>query len=371
MRAFILALFHIVVFIALGTSFGCAPDLSELTRTHQETAVKSQKNKSSPESTWARQNNLVRSTGCGQPGMTSGTYTVQHNGLSRIYRVYVPTSYDVDQPASLVMIFHGWGGNENEFLSDPTVVAEADARGYILVAPRGLGSGAPDFKFNSWSFRGSTTGLDGDGINLDIPRDTEAICDPTGTPNYNYPSCSGIAQNTCAWTQCQDDDVDFTLALVDTMKADLCVDENNVFATGGSNGGMFTWELGQNPVSAPVFRAIAPIIGLPHRAYQDPPGKGGDFPVLILTGMKDTTVPPGKWSNPYYTQTSDGDRYFFIAAPPASLKRGQNPRIATFQADRHYLRMATIRPFVAPTVQMTPTGPGCLIVGQIWGTISI
>jgi len=308
------AMFHLVVLVLFLTGAGCAPELSDLTRSHQEAAVQSHTNNLPQEVMLANLKKYARSSGCGQSGLTSGTYTLQHNGLSRIYRIYVPTSYNIDQAAKLVMIFHGWGGNENEFLSDPTVIAEADARGYILVAPRGLGSGAPDFKFNSWSFRGSTTGLDGDGVNLDIPHDTEAICDPTGTPDYNYPSCSGIAQNTCAWTQCEDDDVDFTLALVDTMKANLCVDETNIFATGGSNGGMFTWELGQNPVSAPIFRAIAPIIGLPHRAYQDPPGKVGDFPVLVLTGLKDTTVPPGKWNNPYFTRTSDGDRYFYSSA---------------------------------------------------------
>jgi poly(3-hydroxybutyrate) depolymerase len=156
--------------------------------------------------------------------------------------------------------------------------------------------------------------LDGDGVNLSIPGDTAAICNPRATSNYTYPSCGSIAANSCAWTQCQDNDVDFALALVDYVKANLCVDVNNVFATGGSNGGMFSWELGQNAASAPTFRAIAPLIGLPHRAYLDAPAKTGDMPVLVITGTNDTTVPPGAWKNPYYTTTSNGEKYYYSSA---------------------------------------------------------
>ncbi len=252
--------------------------------------------------------------GCGKPGFTSGTYTMEHGGLTRSYRLHVPAGYNANKATRLVTIFHGWGSDENEFLNDQTVIAEADARGYILVAPRGLGSGAPDFSRNSWSFRGSTTGLDGDGVNPAIPRDTDAICDPSITPDYSYASCSDIASNTCAWTHCQADDVAFALALVDEIKENLCVDEKNVFATGGSNGGMFTWELGKNPASAPTYRAIAPLIGLPHRGYNNGPGKTGDLPALVITGTKDATVPPGSWDNENYTQTTDGDRYYYTSA---------------------------------------------------------
>jgi len=205
-------------------------------------------------------------------------------------------------------MFHGWGGNENEFLGSKSVTRLADKRGYILVAPRGLGAGAPDHSNNSWSFSGSTTGLDGDG---------GSICDTSITPKYSYPSCNqkGIAKNTCSWTQCQADDVDFAVALVDHVNENLCVDTQNVFAAGGSNGGMFTWELGQNPQSASVFRAIAPLIGLPHRGYLYAQGKFGDMPALVITGTRDNVVPPGDWEDPSFTTTSNGnDRYYYTGA---------------------------------------------------------
>ena len=79
---------------------------------------------------------------------------------------------------------------------------------------------------------GSTTGLDGDGVNKDVAGDTDAICDPGLTPDYSYPSCQKSRANTCSWTQCQADDVEFAMALVDTIKAKLCIDAKRVHGRG-------------------------------------------------------------------------------------------------------------------------------------------
>jgi poly(3-hydroxybutyrate) depolymerase len=252
--------------------------------------------------TWA----ATPSEGCDSDGWSSGTYTMDYGNVTRTFRVHVPRGYNRNAPAPLVTIFHGWGGNENDFLGNKKFRSEADKRGYILVAPRGLGSGTPDHSFNSWSFSGSTTGEDGD---------TGKICDDTITPDYSYGSCADFKQNSCSWTQCQQDDVAFTVALVNWIGENLCVDEDRVFASGGSNGGMFTWELGQNPISAPSFRAIAPLIGLPHRGYLNAQGKSAEMPVILITGTRDTTVPPGDWDDPGYTITSNGnDRYYYTGA---------------------------------------------------------
>jgi poly(3-hydroxybutyrate) depolymerase len=249
-------------------------------------------------------------SGCGVSSFNSGVYTMEHGGLTRTFRVHVPTGYDENTPMPLVAIFHGWGGNENEFIGNKTVNAEADKRGYILVAPRGLGSGSPDNSYNSWSFSGSATGIDGD---------SNPICDTSLTQDYSYESCENIKETTCSWTHCQADDVDFAVALVTQIKAKICVDSDNVFASGGSNGGMYTWELGQNRISAPSFRAIAPIIGLPHRAYLGAQGKGSEMPVLVITGTKDNVVPPGAWDDDSFTTTSnENDRFYYTGASAIS-----------------------------------------------------
>ncbi|GIS02104.1 MAG: hypothetical protein CM15mP103_06550 [Gammaproteobacteria bacterium] len=87
------------------------------------------------------------------------------------------------------MLFHGWGGDEGEFLDNVTVQSQSDQRGYVLVAPLGLGREEPGNRLSSWSFQGSTTGLDGDGLNAAVSGDTNAICDDDRTPDYTYPSC--------------------------------------------------------------------------------------------------------------------------------------------------------------------------------------
>jgi polyhydroxybutyrate depolymerase len=257
-----------------------------------------------------------RSAGCGR-ALASGTYRMAEGNLTRTYRVLVPPHYEPGIAYPLVMVFHGWGGDEGEFLGDQDVVALARKRGYIVVAPRGLGSAGADANRNSWSFRGSTTGIAGDGedgANSAPGTPPGEICDAAGTRNYTYPSCKGVARSTCSWTQCQADDVAFTIALVNEVQSRLCVDTARVFASGGSNGGMFTWDLGQDARSAPLLRAIAPIIGLPHRGYLDAPGRPGSLPVLVITGLQDTTVPPGDWEDPSHTTTSDGDRYHYTGA---------------------------------------------------------
>jgi polyhydroxybutyrate depolymerase len=256
------------------------------------------------------------SLGCGKT-LASGTHSMTDQNVARTYRVFVPSRYQPGVVYPLVLVFHGWGGDENEFLDDKNVTTLAEQRGYIVVAPRGLGSAAPDANKNSWSFRGSTTGLAGITENDDshtTATHAAAICNPVRTPNFTYPSCKNVARNTCAWTQCQADDVAFALALVTEVESKLCIDTARVFASGGSNGGMFTWELGQNPASAPIFRAIASLIGLPHRGYLEPPGKAGGMPILVITGTHDTTVPPGAWESTRYTSTTDGSAYYYTGA---------------------------------------------------------
>jgi len=248
--------------------------------------------------------------GCGSAPPVSGRYTIGHGGVTRSYVLRLPANYDAARPARMVLVFHGWGGDESEFLGDPTVVAEADRRGYVVVAPRGIGSGPPDRSNNSWTFRGSATGVIAAGASR------TATCDTSMTPDYTYPSCRGKrALNTCSWTQCQDDDVGFIRTLIEHLESTVCIDRRHVFAAGGSNGGMFAWELGANPATAPLLRAIAPIIGLPHRGDERSPGVHGGLPVILVTGTADSVVPPGDWDETGYTTTSnDRDRFYYTGA---------------------------------------------------------
>jgi poly(3-hydroxybutyrate) depolymerase len=67
-------------------------------------------------------------------------------------------------------------------------------------------------------------------------------------------------------------------------------------------------------VKAGKLRAIAPLIGLPHRGFLDGPGRSDGLPVLLITGTDDPTVPPGAWGDAGFTTTADSDLYHYSGA---------------------------------------------------------
>lgn len=254
-------------------------------------------------------------SGCSNENFVSGVYAFEDQQKSRTYRIHIPAGHEGGERLPLILWFHGWGGDESELLDQHDVQELLDEAAFILVAPRGLGSDVPDTRLNSWTFNGSATGLDGDGINEKTTGDSEAICDFSLTPNYSYPSCAEVATNSCSWTHCQADDTEFVLALIEEIDEKACIDRNNVYAGGGSNGGMFTWHLGQDPRVANKLRAIAPIIGLPHRGYSLAPGSIKPLPAIVVTSTDDKVVPPGVWEDTKFTTSSNQtDRFFYTSA---------------------------------------------------------
>lgn len=242
------------------------------------------------------------SPGCSRSTADSGHFSLQDQGITRNYRLYLPRSYDPNTPTPLILAFHGWGGDADAVLDYRVVRRQANQAGVIVVTPEGLG--ANEDRPNSWTFPGSATGIDSTGT---------AICDPTLMQDETYPSCADTAQNICSWTHCQADDTAFIAALLTELEETLCIDTSRIFAAGASNGGMFTWGLGQDPKLAPRFRAIASLIGLPHRGYGDGPGKT-KLPALVITGTEDVSVPPGAWEDPAPTTSTDDTAYDYTGA---------------------------------------------------------
>jgi poly(3-hydroxybutyrate) depolymerase len=70
-----------------------------------------------------------------------------------------------------------------------------------------------------------------------------------------------------------------------------------------------------------MLRAIAPIIGLPHRGDHRSPGRKRALPVLLITGTADTTVPPGAWDDAAHTTTSNAHDRFFYTGATAIIRR--------------------------------------------------
>ena len=56
------------------------------------------------------------------------------------YRLYVPKSYDKEKATPLVVLLHGLGSNPQQVIGYEGITAEAEKRGYIVVAPYGYNS---------------------------------------------------------------------------------------------------------------------------------------------------------------------------------------------------------------------------------------
>ncbi|MBT5054047.1 MAG: hypothetical protein HOM69_12555 [Gammaproteobacteria bacterium] len=254
---------------------------------------------------------LLSDASCDRPKFSDGLQTLQMGTMERYFRIVYPANYSDQAHNPLVILLHGWGGDEDSFLDQDALRRTADARGVVLVAPRGLGSGAPDFGNNSWAFSGSGTGVTEAGM---------PICDPEGTPDYRYPSCkaSNVSKTTCAWTHCQTQshtDFDFLVALLTRLEIEQCIDSDRLYLMGGSNGGNLIWDVAREPRLGNKLAAIASWIGLPHQSYLAPAKAASLPPALLITGTKDKTDPPGAWDDFAVTTTSNQtDRYYYESA---------------------------------------------------------
>ncbi len=154
--------------------------------------------------------------GCGQTHSTARTtlpssggsadLTLEHQGRSRSYRVYRPKQTEA-RPA-LLLNLHGRKGTAAE--QETRLRDLADAAGYILVSPQGVG--------RSWNA----------GV------------------GFGEAHAEGV------------DDVGFIAAILDALKP-LDFDEDRVFATGFSNGARMVHRLGCE--LSDRITAIAPIAG--------------------------------------------------------------------------------------------------------------
>lgn len=182
-----------------------------------------------------------------QPAGTTRTYTLRHGGLDRRVIVHLPRSLAPDRPAPLLFAFHGGGGHAERMADDARfgLIRASEAQGAILVVPNGTGP------------RGAMLAT------------------------WNAGQCCGRARD-------QDvDDVGFVRALLATLRAQRSVDATRVYATGMSNGGMFTHRLACD--AADLFRAIASVAGPDETLRCDP---ARPVAVLQIQARDDLHVPP-------------------------------------------------------------------------------
>lgn len=165
-------------------------------------------------------------------------------GTPRTYVVHLPNDRAPAQPAPLVMVFHGGGGNAVNAARMSGMDAKADREGFIAVYPNGTG-GRLNAKLLTW----------------------------------NAWRCCGAALDNNV------DEVAFVRALVDAVARDYPVDRKRIYATGLSNGGMLAYRVGCE--LGDVFAAIAPVAGA---LNSDECVTGPRVSVIVFHGTADKHV---------------------------------------------------------------------------------
>ena len=85
------------------------------------------------------------------------------------------------------------------------------------------------------------------------------------------------------------------------------MDKDQVWATGCSTGGIFTFTLAADERSAPLLAGIVPIVGLPH--YGHSKGPKVSMPMIGFYGDEDPTIPAYNNEPPPYNQSSYDPAY--------------------------------------------------------------
>ena len=180
----------------------------------------------------------ARSRGC-QPGASvgsSGQRRITSGGRTRRFILVLPDKMS-GGAAPLVLNFHGITESPELQQLLSRMDGEARRRGMVLVYPEGVGL--------SWNAGG----------------------------------CCGRARDE------QVNDVRFVRDLVSELESELCIDRNRVYATGMSNGGMFSYRLACD--ASDLFAAIAPVSAVDETLACAP---RRPVPVLSFNGTSDPVV---------------------------------------------------------------------------------
>src|SRR4051794_10686067 len=176
-----------------------------------------------------------------QAGMTAHSLTV--DGRERTYALHLPPAVTTGTVLPLVLVFHGGGGEGKQMPALTGMNGIADREGFVAAYPDGI-----DRNWNDGRFSQAIT-----------------------TQRFNL------------------DDVGFVSALIDELATTLPIDRSRVFATGISNGGMFSQRLGCE--LADKVAAIAPVAGSLSELLVPGCAPARPMPVLMIHGDADPLVP--------------------------------------------------------------------------------
>jgi polyhydroxybutyrate depolymerase len=178
--------------------------------------------------------------------------SIQYAGVERHYLVSLPPGYSDRAQCPLILVFHGGGGNPEQFLKSTDIVDRAARQGWILVAP--AGSGRLD-RLLTWNV--------GFG--------------------FGHAMSAGV------------DDIGFVRRLLEVLQAAYRVDPDRIYAAGISNGGILCHVLAGH--LSDRIAAIAPIAATAggrakgRSEWLRPPDPKHPVAVISFNGALDQSIP--------------------------------------------------------------------------------
>ncbi len=166
------------------------------------------------------------------------SHTVQVDGLTRTYELFIPAGYNATQPTSLVFNLHGYTSNAVQQYVYSDMNSVADTAGFIAVYPNGIN--------NAWN------------------------------------SFSNFSASSA-------DDVRFISYLIVLIASQYNIDPARVYACGMSNGGFMSYRLACELDGR--IAAIASVTGLTDAGIMATCTNTRPLPVMQIHGTADATVP--------------------------------------------------------------------------------
>lgn len=166
--------------------------------------------------------------------------TIQYNGTTRTFNIYLPANYSTSQPCPIVLNLHGYGSSAYQQASLSNMNNVADTAGFIVVYPEGLPDGSGLRQWNS----GYGTGVD---------------------------------------------DVGFINLVLDFTAANYVVNQQKIYSTGLSNGGIMS-----NTLACELsgrIAAIAGVAGTMSWLQYSSCTNAASIPVMHIHGTSDLIVP--------------------------------------------------------------------------------
>jgi predicted esterase len=182
------------------------------------------------------------------------THRVTEANAEIAYALFVPSTYDPQKPAPLVVDLHGLNITPLQQILFDGTTDFAERYGFIVLAPMG---------FNLSSWWGSRPGT---------PVVTAAV-KPGGDVHYSSTELAEID----------------TMALLKSIREQYAIDSDRIYLMGHSMGGAGTYYLGGKYHD--IWAGLAPISGAGGIA-DGTADRYKALPTLIMHGAKDSIVPP-------------------------------------------------------------------------------